>query len=132
MNDDSRPGGGVSIPAPVLLVLAWLVPGSGHFLLGRRARGAAFFLLVLFSAAIGASLHGHLFRQEAGQPLATLGMLASMGSGVVDFGLRYGLSYMGQPEAAGHEYGTAFLLTAGLMNLLLLLDVHDLATGRKE
>ena len=42
------------------------------------------------------------------------------------------LGYHGTPEAAGFEYGTVFLLSAGLMNLLLALDVWDLATGAKE
>ena len=123
---------GRTLPPALLVFLAWVFPGLGHALLGRRARGFAFFCLVVFSAGVGATLHGHLFRQDAGQPLATLGMLASMGSGLVDFTLRFGLRYLGQPEAPGYEYGTAFLLTAGLMNLLLLLDVWDLASGRKE
>ena len=119
-------------PAPLYLVLGWLVPGLGHFLLGRRARAAVFSALVLCSAAIGYSLQGHLFRHQPGQPLESLGMLASMGSGIVDGVLRFGLDYLGTPEAPGYEYGTAFLLTSGLMNLLLLLDVWDIATGNKE
>ena len=126
----------VAIPqrtfVPLYLVLGWLVPGLGHFLLRRRARGVVFLALVLFSTAVGYSLQGHLFRHQAGQPLESLGMLASMGSGLVDAVLRYGLDYLGTPEAPGYEYGTAFLLTAGLMNLLLLLDVWDIASGRKE
>ena len=34
-------------------------------------------------------------------------------------------------EAQGHSYGRTFLLTAGLMNLLLILDVFDRCIGRK-
>ena len=34
--------------------------------------------------------------------------------------------------AVTHEYGTTFLLTAGLMNILLILDVFDLGIGRKN
>lgn len=131
MTDDPKPWR-ADLPPILLVLLAWVLPGLGHFLLGRRVRSAAFFLLIVFSATVGVVVRGHLFRPESGQPLAMLGMLASMGSGVVDFTLRFGLRYVGQPEAAGYEYGTAFLLTAGLMNLLLLLDVWDLATGRKE
>lgn len=36
-----------------------------------------------------------------------------------------------RPTAATAEAGTAFLLTAALMQLLLLLDTFDRATGRK-
>ncbi len=55
-----------------------------------------------------------------------------MGVGAPYFVARYGFGYEGKPEAQGYEYGTVFLLSAGLMNLLLVLDVWDLACGRKE
>ena len=52
--------------------------------------------------------------------------------GVPYFVLRYVLHYQGDVISAGYEYGTAFLLTAGLMNLLLVLDAWDIALGKKE
>jgi len=116
---------------PVLLS-AWLVPGSGHFLLGRRARGLVFLALVLFSAGLGAYLHGNLFGLQAGRPLSMLATLAVLASGAPYLVLRAGLGYQGDSQAPGYEYGTVFLLTAGLMNLLLLLDVWDLGRGHKE
>ena len=61
--------------------------------------------------------------------LATLGCL---GSGLPVLVLRFGWGYEGVVEAAGYEYGGAFILSAGLMNLLLILDVWDIATGTKE
>jgi hypothetical protein len=115
-----------------ILVSAWLVPGSGHFLLGRRARGVVFLALVLFSAGVGALLHGNLFGIRAGHPLSILATLAVLASGLPYLVLRAGLGYQGDSQAPGYEYGTVFLLTAGLMNLLLLLDVWDLGRGRKE
>ncbi len=67
----------------------------------------------------------------AGQPLSILATLGAMGMGAPYFLLRWGLGYSGSPEAAGFEYGAVFLLSAGLMNLLLVLDVWDIASGRK-
>ena len=55
-----------------------------------------------------------------------------MGIGAPYFVARYGAGYQGRPEAPGFEYGTIFLLSAGLMNLLLVLDVWDIARGRRE
>ena len=55
-----------------------------------------------------------------------------MGMGFLYFLLRFGLHYQGNIMAAGYEYGTAFLLTAGLMNLLLVLDAWDIVRGKKE
>lgn len=114
------------------VVLAWLVPGLGHVYLKRAARGLVFFVLIVLAIAIGCNLSGNLYRPVSGQPLTYLATYGSMGIGVGYFALRYGLHYEGQQEAAGFEYGTAFLLTAGLMNLLLVLDALDIASGKKE
>jgi len=113
-------------------VAAWLVPGAGHLLLGRRARGVLFCALVLISLAIGCKLHGNLYQVVPGQPLTWLATFGTMGMGLPYFALRYGLDYRGEVVAAGYEYGTAFILTAGLMNLLLVLDAWDIALGKKE
>ena len=118
---------------PVLaMVLAWLVPGLGHFYLGRRGRAALFFLLIVVSLWVGTSLQGNLYRPVPGQPLTLLATLGAMGMGVPYFLLRYGMGYAGDIVGAGYEYGTAFLLTAGLMNWLLMLDAWDISRGKKE
>ena len=114
------------------LVVAWLVPGAGHFVLGRRGRGVSFFLLVLVAVVTGFLLNGNLYRVLPDQPLTMLATLGSMGMGVPYFFLRFYLGYQGDLTSIGYEYGTAFLLTAGLMNLLLVMDVWDIARGRKE
>ena len=113
------------------LILAWLVPGAGHMWLGRRGRAAVFFLIVLMSVLIGLQLSGNLYRVDPSRPLSFLGTMASMGMGAAYFGLRFVSGYTGDISGAGYEYGTAFLVTAGLMNLLLVLDVWDIGRGRK-
>jgi hypothetical protein len=118
--------------AVALCLLAWLVPSAGHFALGRRGRAAIFAALVAVSLAVGVHLDGELHRVVPGQPLTMLFTLGAMGMGAPYFVLRFAFGYAGVPEAAGFEYGTVFLLSAGLMNLLLVLDVWDLATGAKD
>jgi hypothetical protein len=113
-------------------VLAWLVPGAGHLFLKRGRRALLFFVLVLVSLVIGCRLQGNLYSPVQGQPLTLLATLGCMGMGVPYFVLRYLLDYHGEVAAAGYEYGTAFVLTAGLMNLLLVLDAWDIALGKKE
>jgi hypothetical protein len=118
---------------PAVAVLsAWLIPGLGHFYLRRRLRGVAFLVLVLVSVLVGCRLEGNLYQVIPGQPLTILATLASMGMGFPYFLLRYALHYQGNIMGAGYEYGTAFLLTGGLMNLLLVLDVWDIVRGKKE
>ncbi len=123
------------LPAAQLVMavaLAWLVPGLGHIYLKRVARGLIFFVLVVLAAVIGCMLQGNLYRPITGQPLTYLATLGSMGMGIPYFVLRYGMHYEGAQEAVGFEYGTAFLLTAGLMNLLLVLDAWDIGSGKKD
>jgi hypothetical protein len=116
----------------VAVLSAWLVPGLGHIYLKRRLRGIAFLVLVIVSVFVGCRLQGKLYQVERGQPLTILATLGSMGMGFPYFLLRYGLHYQGDIMGAGFEYGTAFLLTGGLMNLLLILDAWDIVRGKKE
>jgi hypothetical protein len=116
----------------VAVLSAWLMPGLGHIYLKRYGRGLAFFVLVIASLLIGCQLEGNLYTVVRGQPLTLLATLGSMGTGFPYFLLRYGLHYQGNVMGAGYEYGTAFLLTAGLMNLLLVLDAWDIVRGKKE
>jgi hypothetical protein len=116
----------------LLCALAWVIPGGGHFALGRRGRAAVFLAVIACAIAVGVHLDGNLYRVVPGQPLTILATLGAMGMGAPYFVLRYLLGFAGDAEAAGYEYGTVFLLSAGLMNLLLVLDTWDIGTGRKE
>ena len=123
-------------PAPagnphLAAAVAWLLPGAGHFYLGRWRRACAFLALVLVALVIGYQLEGRAPWIFSGPPLSILATLGCLGSGVPYLWLHLGLGYQGTVEAAGYEYGSAFILTAGLMNLLLILDAWDIATGRK-
>lgn len=111
--------------------LAWLVPGSGHFLLGRWGRGILFLLIIAATLAVGLPLDGRLFEPTAGQPMSYLGTVAEMGLGLPYFILRFAMGYEGNPSAPGYEYGTTFLLTGALMNILLIFDAWDIALGKK-
>ena len=114
------------------MLLAWLIPGAGHFALGRRRRALAFGIIVLACLAIGVSLDGNLYRIVPERPLTVLATIACLGTGVPYLGLRFLIGYTGDLVAPGFEYGSAFILTAGLMNLLLILDTWDMASGQKE
>jgi len=124
---------GVPVGNPYLaMILAWLVPGLGHMYLRRVGRGLVFLLLAAVSIWVGCELQGNLYRPLAGQPLTLLATGGAMGMGLPYFILRYGADYAGDIVGAGYEYGTAFLLTAGLMNWLLVLDAWDISRGKKE
>jgi len=113
-------------------LLALIFPGLGHLFLGRRGRAVVFCLVVLAAVVIGAALQGNLYVPQHGHPLTYLATLGCMGMGIPYFVLLYLMHYAGDLTAAGYDYGTAFLLGAGLMNLLLVLDAWDIGSGKKE
>ncbi len=116
----------------VAVLFAWIVPGAGHLYLGRRRRAISFFCLVLVSLIVGVALEGRLWVMAEGNPISTLATLACMGMGLPYFVLRFGFAYQGDMLGPGWEYGAAFITTAGLMNLLLILDAWDIARGVKD
>jgi hypothetical protein len=114
-----------------LYVLAWLVPGAGHLWLGRSIKGVVFLLALPVMFALGLGLEGRLFPFEPGEPLVALAAVANLGTGLPYFIARALGAGAGQPAALTYEYGNAFLITAGLLNALVILDAHDVALGRK-
>jgi hypothetical protein len=123
---------GTRLPLPVLMALAWLFPGLGHLLLGRRSRAAVFALVITISFVTGILIEGELIMPRAGDPLSFAAALANLGSGVLFFAARLAHLGEGVVTAVSWEYGNTFLLTAGMMNLLLVLDTHDIAVGKKD
>ncbi|HVE72446.1 MAG TPA: DUF6677 family protein [Thermoanaerobaculia bacterium] len=118
--------------ALVSMALALVFPGAGHFYLGRRARAIAFCAIVVLLFVVGLAIDGRLYvyGESRGQVITRIASLASMGSGALYFaGLAFGPA--GDIRSMTFEYGRTFTLTAGLMNLLLVLDCWDIATGRK-
>ncbi len=115
------------------MALAWLVPGLGHFYLGRRKTAAAFAVIVTLAFLAGLSFQGRLYSVEAGQPLTILATFAVYGAGLLNLAARLLSDNPGGAIlATTYEYGCAYLLTSGLMNLLLVLDAWDIATGKKR
>lgn len=113
-------------------LLAWLLPGAGHLFLGKRVRALAFFLVVGCFAGLGVGMEGQMYRPVPGKPLKYLASFANLGLGPA-YLLPVATGRMrGNPESPAWEYGNTLLLTAGIMNILLMLDAWDIATNRKK
>jgi hypothetical protein len=122
-------------PSPLTIFLlcaaAWAVPGAGHVLLGRAAKGAIFFVTLTLMFATGLALEGRLFPFDLTQPLVALAAVADLGMGVPYFVARALDAGTGRVIAITFEYGNAFAIVAGLLNMLVVLDTFDIAQGRK-
>jgi hypothetical protein len=115
------------------MFLAYLIPGAGHLFLGKRARAATFFCVITLMFVIGIVIDGDLYMlgHTGGSLLRLLAALGSLGAGVI-YWIAAFMGAHGDVTSITFEYGTAFTITAGLMNLLLILDAFDIAQGRKE
>ena len=120
---------------PVLA--AWVIPGAGHFMLKKYGRGALLFGSVLLMFLFGLSMSGMMFSPEKGPDYLT--SLINYGGFACDLaaGGMYVLTMMfgySQPDMPGavHDYGTKFLVTAGLLNILAIADAYEIAVGKKD
>jgi hypothetical protein len=119
-------------PPAVAAALAWILPGLGHFYLGRRRTAILFAAIVTATFLLGLSFEGRLYTIDRSQPLSILATFAVAGAGVLNLAARFlSDNPAGTILSPTYEYGCAYLLTAGLMNLLLMLDAWDIAKGRK-
>lgn len=114
-----------------LCVAAWAIPGLGHFLLGRKWRALILFLAIVGMFVFGLLMQGQYFATGSGSYLHTLGWFAELAVGMpmpaaTFFGYGGGSIYF-----VCADYGTAFLVSAGMLNVLTILDAYDIAMGRK-
>jgi fermentation-respiration switch protein FrsA (DUF1100 family) len=118
--------------SPTLVLLAgWVVPGLGHFLLKKPIRAALLFVSVVAMFAIGLGLHGKIYTPTTGDPLDVLGFAGQVGAA----GL-YGIAKLAgwggtQLIDTLSDYGTKFIVVAGLLNIMAAVDAQSLANGRK-
>ena len=113
------------------LVAGWLVPGAGHFLLRKPIRGALLFLSIVAMFTIGIALDGKIYQPNTGELLEILGFLGQLGSGLLYVLAR--IFDWGHPsvQVTLADYGRAFIVVAGLLNVVAAVDAHSLASGRK-
>ena len=118
------------------LALSWLVPGGGHLLLKKTGRGLLLMASITLMFICGLMMRGAMFQPESGDLLTTLintgGFIGDVASGIL-YLLSQWLGY-NQPDMPGavHDYGTKFLVTAGLLNILAMVDAFDIAVRRKD
>jgi len=112
-------------------VAGWAVPGLGHALQKMWGRGLAVFLAVGALVTLGAGMRGNLFTSRGDDAFATLGYFADLGSGCFYAVARAFETAGPDVSHSTGDYGTRFLATAGVLNLLAALHAYEAARGRK-
>jgi hypothetical protein len=121
-----------AMPPLLVLLAGWLIPGAGHFLLRRWIRGGLLFVSILAMFWIGIALNGKIYSPNTGDLLDILNFAGDLGAGAL-----YGIARMfdlgaATVQVATADYGTKFIVVAGLLNVIAAVDAHSLATGRKR
>jgi hypothetical protein len=113
------------------MAAAWAVPGLGHLWLGRRQKGLVFLIMLPLMFGVGLWLEGRLFPFDYTQPLVLLAALADVAAGLPYVIATLADAGRGEVTAITYEYGNTFIIVAGLLNMLVILDAYDIAEGRK-
>jgi hypothetical protein len=123
----SAPQGFVYLP----LIAGWLVPGAGHFLLRKWGRGTLLAVSIIAMFWLGLAMQGKLYT-GAQDILDMLGLAGDLGNGLMFFVGRI-LGLGANPViVTTADYGTKFIVVAGLLNVIAAVDAHNLRTGRKS
>jgi hypothetical protein len=123
--------GGSRVSPALVLLAGWLVPGAGHLLLGKWVRALLLAVSIFSMFGIGIALAGKIYTPNTGDPLDMLGFVGDLGSGLL-YALARGLGWgAATVQIAIADYGTKFIVVAGLLNVVCAVDAHSLASGRK-
>jgi hypothetical protein len=90
-----------------------------------------FFLALVTMFTLGIAAGGRLFPFQPSDPLVFLEAAAEWLIGLPRIVAGLGGFGAGRVTAPAYEYGNTFLIVAGLLNALIILDAVDVATGRK-
>ncbi len=119
----------MSVVAPAV---AWLIPGAGHLIQKRWIRGFLLMASVGTMFILGMLMQGHIYKPNGGDILDILGFVGDVGSGglyIVCSVLGWGQSIVAHATA---DYGTKFMIVAGLLNFISVADAYHIAIGKKS
>jgi hypothetical protein len=113
------------------LIAGWLVPGAGHFLLRKWWRGTLLAISIVCMFALGLAMQGRIYA-NAHDILEMLGLLGDLGSGLLYLVSRTMGLGADSVQLTVADWGTRFIVVAGLLNIISAVDAHNLRTGRKQ
>jgi hypothetical protein len=116
----------------LVAAIAWIVPGGGHALVGRRRKAVIFFAALILMTTVGLAFGGRLFPFQMAEPLVFLAAVAQWAQLAPRILADLAGWGQGRVVAITYEYGNTFLIVAGLLNILVVFDAFDRARGRRR
>jgi hypothetical protein len=119
----------MSVLAPAV---GWLIPGAGHLIQKRWTRGLLLLVSIGAMFLLGLAMQGRIYRVNGGDILEILGFVGDVGAGglyILTLANDWG---QGPIAFATAEYGTRFMVVAGLLNFIAVADAYHIAIGKKK
>jgi hypothetical protein len=135
-NSTAKTRTGEAAPVNMMAVLApavgWLIPGAGHMIQKRWIRGILLLISIAALFVLGLMMQGRIYKANGGDILDILGFIGDMGAGglyIVTLAQDWG---QGAIAFATADYGTKFMIVAGLLNFIAVADAYHIAIGKKQ
>ena len=128
----SEPAQSASMMPVIAPAVGWLIPGAGHIIQKRWIRGALLLVSIVTLFVLGLMMQGHIYKANGGDILDILGFIGDLGAGgmyIVTLAMNGG---QGAVAFAIADYGTKFMIVAGLLNFIAVADAYHIAIGKKQ
>jgi hypothetical protein len=128
----AEPAQGASVMSVIAPAVGWLIPGAGHMIQKRWIRGALLLISIASLFILGLMMQGHIYKANGGDILDILGFIGDLGAGgmyIVTLAMNGG---QGAIAFATADYGTKFMIVAGLLNFIAVADAYHIAIGKKQ
>lgn len=125
----AQPLSAMAVLAPAI---GWFIPGAGHMIQKRWIRGALLFISIVTLFLLGLAMQGRIYRANGGDILDILGFVGDLGAGamyIVTLAMDWGQNAIAFAVA---DYGTKFMIVAGLLNFIAVADAYHIAIGKKR
>jgi hypothetical protein len=121
----------LTLMAVVAPAIGWLIPGAGHMIQKRWIRGGLLFVSIVTLFLLGLAMEGRIYKANGGDILDILGFIGNLGAGglyIITVAMDGG---KGAIAFATADYGTKFMIVAGLLNFIAIADAYHIAIGKK-
>jgi hypothetical protein len=121
-----------SMMAVIAPAVGWLVPGAGHIIQRRWIRGVLLLVSIGTLFVLGLMMQGHIYKANGGDILDILGFVGDLGAGGLYIAILAMNLGQGAAAFAVADYGTKFMIVAGLLNFIAVADAYHIAIGKKQ
>jgi hypothetical protein len=127
--EETQAGSAMSVIAPAV---GWLIPGMGHIIQRRWIRGLLLLISITAMFVLGLMMQGHIYKANGGDILDMLGFIGDLGAGGMYIATLAVNAGQGAIAFAVADYGTKFMIVAGLLNFIAVADAYHIAIGKKQ